>query len=156
MGALGLATSLELRVTCHLAFFHDEVLATGAAPARRRASVLPPCAPVRLWEACRCPGAGRTRPCLRSPIRRRAAHARLIASGVSQAVPAGWAPERVAGVYAAKAARARGRIQVQLQARPAVFGRLPPAHKLLHHALAWRAPRPAACTDHLALLAILT
>jgi len=32
MGALGLATSLELRVTCHLAFFHDEVLATGAVP----------------------------------------------------------------------------------------------------------------------------
>jgi len=76
-------------------------------------------------------------------------------SGVSRAVPAGWAPERVAGVCAAKAARARGRIQVQLQARPAVFGRLPPAHKLLHHALAWRAPSPAARTGGLALLVTL-
>ena len=29
LGALGLAISLELRVTCHLAFFYDEVLASG-------------------------------------------------------------------------------------------------------------------------------
>ena len=30
LGAMGLAISQELRVTCHLAFFYDEVLATGA------------------------------------------------------------------------------------------------------------------------------
>ena len=30
LGAVGLAISQELRVTCHLAFFYDEVLATGA------------------------------------------------------------------------------------------------------------------------------
>lgn len=29
LGAVGLAISQELRVTCHLAFFYDEVLATG-------------------------------------------------------------------------------------------------------------------------------
>ncbi|KAK9842240.1 hypothetical protein WJX81_002174 [Elliptochloris bilobata] len=75
--AVGLAISLELRVTNHLAFFHDEVLATGHAP---------------------------------------------------RSVP---------GVYAANEAEALGRFQVQLQARPAVFGRLPLVHKLLHHSLAW-------------------
>ena len=34
LGALGLAISLELRVTCHLAFFYDEVLASGMQQAR--------------------------------------------------------------------------------------------------------------------------
>ena len=34
LGALGLAISLELRVTCHLAFFYDEVLASGMQRAR--------------------------------------------------------------------------------------------------------------------------
>jgi len=49
----------------------------------------------------------------------------------------GWAPRSVPGVYAAKAQEALGRIQVQLQARPSVFGRLPLVHKLLLHSLAW-------------------
>lgn len=40
LGAVGLAISQELRVTCHLAFFYDEVLATGA-----------PCLPPRA-EGC--------------------------------------------------------------------------------------------------------
>jgi hypothetical protein len=51
MGALGLATSLELRVTCHLAFFHDEVLATGAAAPQ-------PPNPARLWGGVRLPRLG--------------------------------------------------------------------------------------------------
>lgn len=40
-------------------------------------------------------------------------------------------------MYAAKAQEALGRMQVQLQARPSVFGRLPLVHKLLLHSLAW-------------------
>ena len=41
LGAVGLAISQELRVTCHLAFFYDEVLATGA-----------PCLPSSPAEKC--------------------------------------------------------------------------------------------------------
>lgn len=50
---------------------------------------------------------------------------------------AGQAPMSLPGVYAAKEREALERFRVQLRARPAVLGRLPLVHKLLHHSLAW-------------------
>ena len=49
----------------------------------------------------------------------------------------GQAPKSLPGVYAAKEREALERFRVQLRARPAVLGRLPLVHKLLHHSLAW-------------------